>query len=235
MDFSNLGPNVPPLQRLEISIAIDGATLIGDLCIPGRSSAVVLFAHGSGSSRHSSRNRAVAQALHEKGLATLLIDLLSVEEEETDRVTGHLRFDIPFLSQRLAEAVAWLRVSSETRDMRIGLFGASTGAAAALATAAALPEAIGAVVSRAGRPDLASHVLPSVKSPTLFIVGGNDDWVLSANQRAYKLLDCKKKFVIVPGATHLFEEPGALDQVAASAGDWFHDHLFFPHCKTGVA
>lgn len=235
MDVTALGPNVPPMRHREVSIQIDGATITGDLHIPGASSAIVLFAHGSGSSRHSSRNKFVAQAIHEKGIATLLIDLLSPEEEEIDNATRQLRFDIPFLAQRLAEVIGWLKVDIDTRDMCIGLFGASTGAAAALLTASTAPEQVRAVVSRGGRPDLVANVLSAVKAPSLFIVGEADEWVLNANQKAYKLLTTKKKFVIIPGATHLFEERGTLEEVAKHAGEFFEEHLFFPHCKTGAA
>lgn len=235
MDVSALGPNVPPMQHRQVSIQIDGAAVTGDLHIPGRSSAVVLFAHGSGSSRHSSRNKSVAQTIHNNGMATLLVDLLTPEEEEADRIDGHLRFDIPFLSRRLSEVIGWLKSDPETRDLCIGLFGASTGAGAALLTAAEMPDAVRAVVSRGGRPDLVMDSLTAVKAPTMFVVGGNDEWVLTANQRAYRMLTAKKKFVIVPGATHLFEEAGALEQVSQHASEWFSEHLFFPHCKMGVA
>lgn len=200
-------------------------TLEGDLMIPEGAQGVVLFAHGSGSSRHSPRNRRVAGLLHEAKLATLLVDLLTADEEVADRRTGHLRFDIGLLAERLVEAADWLGRQPETRDLALGCFGASTGAAAALVAAAARPNSVCAVVSRGGRPDLAGPSLPVVRSPTLLVVGGDDTPVLELNRQAYERLHCEKRLVVIPGATHLFEEPGALDEVARDAGDWFEQHL----------
>jgi putative phosphoribosyl transferase len=193
-----------------------------DLIVPQRAAGVVLFAHGSGSSRHSPRNKYVAAQLREARLGTLLIDLLTPEEDETYRT----RFDIGLLTQRLADAARSLAREPQTKDLPVGLFGASTGAAAALEVAAAMPEAIRAVVSRGGRPDLASHAaLRKVKAPTLLIVGGEDTGVIELNEQAYAALGCVKHLAIVPGATHLFEEPGTLEQVARLAAEWFTRHL----------
>jgi dienelactone hydrolase len=185
----------------------------------------VLFAHGSGSGRHSPRNRHVARVLNEAKLATLLIDLLTPEEEVLDRLIAHLRFDIDLLARRLVHATDWLTHQSDTRRLRIGYFGASTGAAAALLAAAELPDLVGAVVSRGGRPDLAGPALPRVRAPTLLIVGGNDVQVIQLNRIALAQMLCEKQLVIIPGATHLFEEPGALDEVARLAREWFRRHL----------
>jgi putative phosphoribosyl transferase len=203
-------------------------TLTGNLVVPDGASGVVLFAHGSGSSRLSPRNRSVARRLSERGLATLLIDLLTPEEERIDIETAHLRFDIGLLADRLAGAKEWLVGQPETRDLRIGYFGASTGAAAALVAAALHPQSIGAVVSRGGRPDLAGDLLSRVQAPTLLIVGGEDRAVIEMNRDAFGQLTCKKRIEIVPGATHLFEEPGALEAVARLAGDWLLAHLAPP-------
>jgi len=193
-----------------------------DLIVPQRAAGVVLFAHGSGSSRHSPRNQYVAKQLREARLGTLLIDLLTPEEDETYRT----RFDIGLLTQRLADAARSLAREPQTKDLPVGLFGASTGAAAALEVAAAMPEAIRAVVSRGGRPDLASHAaLRKVKAPTLLIVGGDDAGVIELNEQAYAALGCVKHLAIVPGATHLFEEPGTLEEVARLAAEWFTRHL----------
>jgi len=193
-----------------------------DLIIPQRAAGVVLFAHGSGSSRHSPRNKYVANQLREARLGTLLIDLLTPEEDETYRT----RFDIGLLTQRLADAARSLAREPQTKDLPVGLFGASTGAAAALEVAAALPEAIRAVVSRGGRPDLASRAaLHKVKAPTLLIVGGDDAGVIELNEQAYAELGCEKRLEIVPGASHLFEEPGTLEEVARLAAQWFTRHL----------
>jgi putative phosphoribosyl transferase len=204
--------------------------LEGNLGVPEGARGVVLFAHGSGSGRHSPRNRQVARALREAGLATLLIDLLTPEEEEADLRTGHLRFDIGLLAQRLAGATGWLAQNPDTRDLRVGYFGASTGAGAALVAAAERPEAVGAVVSRGGRPDLAGDALSLVKAPTLLIVGGNDVPVIGMNEEAMEQIRAEKRLEIVPGATHLFEEPGALEEVAQLAADWFTRHLT-PHIE----
>jgi dienelactone hydrolase len=185
----------------------------------------VLFAHGSGSSRFSPRNRFVADFLNEGGLATLLLDLLTAEESEIDERTGALRFDIGLLSGRLIGAVDWLGARPDTRDLRIGIFGASTGAAAALNAAAERPAQVAAVVSRGGRPDLAMAALPRVRAPTLLIVGGLDGPVIGMNRSAAAQLACEHQLEIVPGATHLFEEPGKLEEVARLARDWFQRHL----------
>jgi dienelactone hydrolase len=186
----------------------------------------VLFAHGSGSSRHSPRNRYVAGVLRAAGLATLLMDLLTPEEEAEDRYTGHLRFDIDLLAERLVAATDWLAQQPQTAGWPVGYFGASTGAGAALVAAARRPDAVGAVVSRGGRPDLAGAALARVKAPTLLIVGGRDEPVIALNQQALGRLGAAvKKLVIVPGATHLFEEPGALEEVARLASGWFTRHL----------
>jgi pimeloyl-ACP methyl ester carboxylesterase len=200
-------------------------TLEGDLGLPPAARGIVLFAHGSGSSRHSSRNRYVAGELRSAGLGTLLMDLLTEQEEYEERLTRHLRFDIGLLARRLAGAVDWLQAQPETRDLGIGLFGASTGGGAALVAAVERPDAVGAVVSRGGRPDLAGEALRRVRAPTLLIVGGHDYPVIEMNQEALAQLQCEKALEIVPGATHLFEEPGTLEQVAALARDWFLRHL----------
>jgi dienelactone hydrolase len=208
-----------------VTVSAGGATLEGDLTITQGAQAVVLFAHGSGSSRHSPRNRHVARVLHEAGLATLLMDLLTVDEEAADRRGGHLRFDVRLLAERLVQACDWLGRQPETRDLAVGCFGASTGAAAALVAAAERPREIGAVVSRGGRPDLAGAALPMVGCPTLLLVGGEDVAVIELNRQAYERMQCEKRLVIVPGATHLFEEPGTLDAVARHAGNWFERFL----------
>jgi dienelactone hydrolase len=204
----------------DLRLALDGAEVGGLLTIPTGATAIVLFAHGSGSGRHSARNGMVAGVLQRVGLATLLIDLLTSEEEEADVRTGHLRFDIDFLAHRLVAATAWLRENPATASLAIGYFGASTGAAAAL-LAAAEDRNVFAIVSRGGRPDLAMDCLPKVRAPTLLIVGGADVPIIPLNQQAYEALACEKELVIVPGATHLFEEPGALEEVARIAADWF--------------
>jgi putative phosphoribosyl transferase len=209
-----------------VHVAADAVTLDGNLRLPEDARAVVLFAHGSGSGRHSSRNRHVAQLLNEAKLATLLIDLLTANEEAIDLHTGHLRFDIELLARRLVSATDWLTQRADTRYLPIGYFGASTGAAAALVAATKRPDVIGAIVSRGGRPDLAGPALPRVRAPTLLIVGGNDVQVIELNRIALPQLGGEKQLVIVPGATHLFEEPGALDDVARLARDWFERYLF---------
>ncbi len=199
--------------------------LEGNLTLPEGAKGLVLFAHGSGSSRFSPRNRFVARALQDAGLATLLIDLLNPQEEALDVRTAELRFDIPFLAKRLAEVIDWLEGEPDTRNLAVGLFGASTGGGAALMAAVDRPERVKAVVSRGGRPDLAAPVLPRVKAPTLLIVGGEDTPVIAMNQEAFDQMSCEKRLWIVPGATHLFEEPGTLEQVAILAADWFRSHL----------
>ncbi len=207
--------------RREVSIPADGALLEGDLTIPDGAVGIVAFAHGSGSSRHSPRNRQVAEALSGNGLATLLFDLLEPGEDRLDRRTRELRFDIALLGRRLIAAVDWLTLEEASAGLAIGCFGASTGAAAALVAAASRPQAVGAVVSRGGRPDLADTALASVRAPTLLIVGGEDDAVLGLNQQAQGRLRCEKVLEVVPGAGHLFEEPGALERVELLARTWF--------------
>ncbi|MET8147583.1 dienelactone hydrolase family protein [Actinoplanes sp. NPDC049668] len=206
-------------------IAAAGVELDGDLRLPDGAGGLVLFAHGSGSSRHSPRNRAVAEALNDRGLATLLVDLLTGAEEEDDARTRRLRFDIGLLADRLVGIVDWLRTRPGTAALPVGLFGASTGAAAALVAAAARPDAIRAVVSRGGRPDLAGPALAEVEAPTLLIVGERDAEVRDLNERARNYLRAPTELRIIPTATHLFEEPGALEQVAEQAGRWFGDYL----------
>lgn len=208
-----------------VKVTAGSVTLDGNLAIPDEASGLVLFAHGSGSSRFSPRNRMVAGVLREGGLATLLIDLLTAEEEEVDLRTRRLRFDIDLLAQRLAGATDWLRQNPATQDLAIGYFGSSTGAAAALIAAARRPDAVAAIVSRGGRPDLADKFLPQVQAPTLLIVGGFDDAVLDLNRRALSLLASEKQMQVIPGATHLFEERGALEDVARLAAEWFRRHL----------
>lgn len=199
--------------------------LAGDLAIPEGAKGIVVFAHGTGSSRFSPRNRYVAEVLRRSGIATLLMDLLTSDEEAEERFTGHLRFDIPFLAGRLQDAILWLTHQVEAQDLPTGLFGASTGAAAALVAAAELPDLVKAVVSRGGRPDLAGPALSRVRCPTLLIVGGNDVEVLALNRQALAKLRCPKDLRVIPGATHLFEEPGALEAVARLAAAWFTEHL----------
>jgi dienelactone hydrolase len=221
----------PPGDILErsVQIAAHPTILEGTLSLPPKASGVVLFAHGSGSGRHSPRNRFVAGALQELGLATLLLDLLTAVEERLDTHTAHLRFDIELLAKRLVAATRWLMQEPETGALPVGYFGASTGAGAALLAATHLPDVIGAVVSRGGRPDLAGPALPLVRAATLLIVGGNDVPVLRLNREALRQLGAaEKRLEIVPGATHLFEEPGALEEVARLAGDWFTRHLNRP-------
>lgn len=208
-----------------VRIYAAGVMLDGDLCLPPGAQAVVLFAHGSGSSRLSRRNRFVAEELRKAGLGTLLFDLLTKEEERIDVHTAELRFDIGLLARRLMGATDWATSASEAKGHLIGYFGASTGAAAALAAAAERPEVVGAVVSRGGRPDLAGDALPHVKIPTLLIVGGRDTQVIDLNKQAMTRLPAEVKLEIVPGATHLFEEPGTLAKVARLATGWFANHL----------
>jgi putative phosphoribosyl transferase len=203
--------------------ASGGVTLEGTLTMPEGASGIVLFAHGSGSSRFSPRNRFVADTIRAAKVGTLLFDLLTRSEETLDARTGHLRFDIDFLAARLRDATRWVR--EQLTDVRIGYFGSSTGGGAALVAAADEGEQIRAVVSRGGRPDLAGAALARVRSPTLLIVGGLDELVISLNQHAFNQLDCMKELQVIPGATHLFEEPGTLEQVAALAADWFKRYL----------
>ena len=208
-----------------VQVPLDDVALHGDLQSPDNPVGLVIFVHGSGSSRFSPRNRYVAGELNKHGLATLLLDLLTEEEQKIDAETMELRFDIPLLSNRSTLVASWASKDPDLRNLPIGLFGASTGAAAALNTAAALKGAIAAVVSRGGRPDLADRALAQVKAPTLLIVGGEDDTVLDLNRKSLELLRCTKRLHVVPGATHLFEERGTLEEVAKVAANWFHEHL----------
>ena len=213
------------MEEREVRVPAGAVTLEGNLGIPEDVQGIVLFAHGSGSGRHSPRNRYVAEALREAGLATLLIDLLTPKEEEADLRTRHLRFDIGLLADRLSGVTDWLTHNPDTQNLRVGYFGASTGAGAALVAAAERPEEVGAVVSRGGRPDLAEDTLEEVQAPTLLIVGGNDEPVLGMNREAMERLSSEKRLEVVDGATHLFEEPGALKEVSRLAADWFTSHL----------
>lgn len=219
--------NRQPAQHDEqtVRVAGEGIMLTGDLVNPATAPGVVLFAHGSGSGRRSPRNRQVARALNDRGFATLLIDLLTPEEEQVDLRSAQLRFDIDLLARRLAGATAWLNQNPDTAHLRVGYFGASTGGGAALVAAAERPERVGAIVSRGGRPDLAGPALAQVECPTLLIVGGHDLPVIEMNRDALGQLRATKDLVIVPSATHLFEEPGALEEVARLAGDWFERYL----------
>jgi len=213
----------------EVQIPADGAVLSGNLAIPEKPVALVLFAHGSGSSRHSPRNQFVARTLNHAGLGTLLFDLLTPEEEALDIHTREHRFNIGLLADRLVHATKWARQQEEMGDLHVGYFGSSTGAAAALVAAAEIPQNIRAIVSRGGRPDLAGDALPRLQAPTLLIVGGNDDVVIELNEMARDQMRSEVKLEIIPGATHLFEEPGALEQVANLASDWFVVHIGRPH------
>jgi pimeloyl-ACP methyl ester carboxylesterase len=212
-------------EGILVRVLAGNVTLEGNLAVPPDARGVVMFAHGSGSSRHSPRNRAVAHALREGGLATLLIDLLTAEEEMLDEETAELRFDIGLLAERLVDATDWLGEAEETRRLGVGYFGASTGGGAALVAAAQRPNSVRAVVSRGGRPDLAGAALSRVRAPTLLIVGGSDPIVVELNRQAFARLRCEKKLDIVAGATHLFEEPGALEEVARLAREWFLGHF----------
>ncbi len=209
------------LIKKEVFIPVDHIKLAGELTIPEDAKSIVVFVHGSGSSRHSPRNKQVAEKLQEEGYATLLFDLLTQEE---DRDFSR-RFEIPVLRERLLGVLEWLQEEPETANLELGLFGASTGAAAALEAASVLGDTIKSVVSRGGRPDLASHVLPMVKAPTLFIVGGLDYDVITMNEQAFALIKSEKDLVIVEEATHLFDEPGKLEEVIDHAVNWFHKHL----------
>jgi dienelactone hydrolase len=220
--------SVIPDPGREIEIPADGGLLRGTLAVPDGALGLVLFAHGSGSGRFSPRNRGLAATLQAAGLATLLFDLLSEREEAVDRYTAHLRFNIELLARRLVAATDWLAREPEARGLAIGYFCASTGAAAALVAAAERPARVGAVVSRGGRPDLAGAALPRVAAPTLLIVGGEDHPVLGLNRRAMAEMVCPVELEVVPGATHLFEEPGALERVADLAAAWFTRHLAAP-------
>ena len=208
-----------------VNIRSGTVKLEGELKVPHGATGVVLFAHGSGSSRRSLRNQFVARVIREAGVGTLLFDLLTKDEEAIDAFTGELRFNIEFLARRLVDATNWIRSQPTTQHLRIGYFGASTGAAAALIGAVELSNIVAAVVSRGGRPDLARNALAKVKAPTLLIVGGDDDVVIELNENALAKLKCEKELKIVPGATHLFEEPGTLEQVAQLASEWFKKKL----------
>ncbi len=213
------------MRDSQVELHVDSVTLHGNLAVPQGAKGLVVFAHGSGSSRLSPRNRAVAGVIRHASIGTLLFDLLTADEEATDAITAELRFNIPFLARRLHAVAEWARAQPSTLGLPIGYFGASTGAAAALAAAAEYPDGIAAIVSRGGRPDLAGDALPRVRAPTLLIVGGNDTPVIHMNQQAFERLNCEKQLTIVPGAGHLFEEPGTLDQVARYATDWFERHF----------
>lgn len=213
------------MQTHAVRIPAGGVQLDGDLTLPPRARGVVLFAHGSGSSRKSPRNRFVAQQLQAGDFATLLLDLLTRQEEQIDELTGNLRFDIGLLAQRLQAAAQWLRQRQDTQELALGYFGASTGGGAALVAAAADPGAVSAVVSRGGRPDLAGEALSAVRAPTLLIVGGDDEVVIEMNRSALAHLRCTSELKIIPGATHLFEEPGKLEEVARLARQWFTRYL----------
>jgi len=213
------------IEERQVRVPADQLMLEGNLNLPEAARGIVLFAHGSGSSRFSPRNQHVARMLNQERLATLLIDLLTREEEAVDEHTAQLRFDIGLLAERVVVASDWLKQYRDTQDLQLGYFGASTGAAAALVAAAERPTIVSAVVSRGGRPDLAGPALPRVKAPTLLIVGGRDVKVIELNEAALGQLRCEKRITIVAGATHLFEEPGTLDEVARLARDWFKRSL----------
>ncbi len=208
-----------------VRVTTGSVNLEGDLSIPGDARGIVIFAHGSGSSRLSPRNRYVASVLRGASLATLLFDLLTGEEEAEDIMTGRLRFDVNFLADRLIGATDWVNAHPGAGKLDVGYFGASTGTAAALIAAMQRPDIVRAIVSRGGRPDLAEAALPRVRAPTLLIVGGRDYTIIPLNRMALEKLQVEKQFAIVPRATHLFEEPGALEEVARLATDWFHQHL----------
>ena len=219
----NRQPNKPASRS--VRIAAGSVALEGEWCVPAGAVGIVLFAHGSGSSRHSPRNLAVARALQDSGMGTLLFDLLTREEEVEDARTGELRFDIGLLARRLVAATRWMARQPDGKHFGIGYFGSSTGGAAALVAAAEPGAVVDAVVSRGGRPDLAGEALARVEAPTLLIVGERDDVVLQLNEEAFEQLHCDKELAVVPGATHLFEEPGALEEVARLAAAWFKRHL----------
>jgi putative phosphoribosyl transferase len=221
------GKTVYP-EESTVRIPAGKEILEGDLALPDPAGGLVIFAHGSGSSRHSPRNRAVAQFLRKAGLGTLLFDLLTASEERDDLRKGGYRFNIPFLAERLVAATDWLSAAPNVKGLTVGYFGASTGAAAALVAATARQAVIRAVVSRGGRPDLAGPALYKVQAPTLLIVGGEDHPVITMNREALEKLSCEKELVIVPGASHLFEEPGSLEEVARLAARWFRNYLAVP-------
>jgi len=209
----------------ELTLTVDGVELAGTFGAVANPFGIVAFAHGTGSSRFSPRNQIVAGVLNSHGLATLLLDLLTAEEEEAERTTAHLRFDIEMLARRMTDVVRWMRAHDALAHLPVGLFGASTGAAAALIAAANEPEAVRAVVSRGGRPDLAASTIPAAQAPTLLIVGGDDHAVVDLNRGVLELFTVEASLEIIPGATHLFSEPGALDRVADLAAAWFRGHL----------
>jgi putative phosphoribosyl transferase len=217
--------NKTVVETNEVQIRAGLVLLSGELAVPKNATGIVLFAHGSGSSRHSPRNQYVARVIRDSGVGTLLFDLLTNEEEEVDNYTRELRFDINLLARRLVAATKWIEEENYTKELRPGYFGASTGGAAALVAAAELGGKIRAVVSRGGRPDLAEEALGRVKAPTLLLVGGLDGPVIKMNEEAYAQLRCVKELKIIPGATHLFEEPGKLEEVARLAAKWFLEHL----------
>lgn len=217
------------METREVSAPVVEGGLPADVIVPSGATGVVLFAHGSGSSRHSPRNVAVAHQLNDRGLATVLIDLLTPDEDARDEITAELRFDIGMLAERLAAIVDWMAADPVLGRLPVGLFGASTGAAAALVAAAARPEQVRAVVSRGGRPDLAGSSLSAVRAPTLLLVGGLDEQVIVLNEQAQAELGEVAELRIIPGATHLFEETGTLEQVADQAGSWFTSRLRSPH------
>jgi pimeloyl-ACP methyl ester carboxylesterase len=225
------GPIEVDVKR-EVLIPSGGIQLAGELRVPKAATGLVLFVHGSGSSRHSPRNQYVARTLNEARIGTLLFDLLTPEEEDEEEFTRHLRFNIGLLARRLVDATRWLLTQREIQTLPVGFFGASTGAAAALVAAADLGQQVAVVVSRGGRPDLAGAALTRVEAPTLLIVGGHDKPVIKLNWDAYALLHCEKRVKIVDGATHLFEEPGALEAVAQLAAEWFTEHF---RTKSSVA
>ncbi len=220
------------MTEAAVTIPSESVALEGELTAPADAKGIVLFAHGSGSSRHSPRNQFVARLINQAGVGTLLFDLLTRDEEAVDMQTRHLRFDIGLLARRLTDATRWVKETENVKHLRVGYFGSSTGGGAALVAAAELGAEIGAVVSRGGRPDLAGTALARVKSPTLLIVGEHDEQVIELNQEAYEQLACEKELKIVPGATHLFEEPGTLEEVARLAAEWFKSHLSRPSRAT---
>lgn len=216
---------------VEVTIATDGIELKADVNLPTEATGLVIFAHGSGSSRHSPRNRYIARALRDAGLGTLLVDLLTPEEDEQQRWSQHLRFDVALLARRLNGCASWVKRMAATRPLSLGYFGASTGAAAALIAAAAHPRGVNAIVSRGGRPDLAGPALPHVKAPTLLIVGSQDRAVLDLNQNALEAMNAPAEMRLIPGASHLFPEPGALEQVSQKTVEWFARFLNAPQLE----
>lgn len=223
--MSAVATSCETLSRACVNITVGDCTLEGDLDMPAHPRGIVIFAHGSGSSRHSPRNQYVARIIREAGFATLLFDLLTHDEDDEDAMTGRLRFDIPMLAHRLVGATHWIQTEPKTQGLAIGYFGASTGAAAALVAAAQMDDEIKAIVSRGGRPDLATSALSAVRCPTLLIVGGCDQLVICMNDDALTRLRCEKQLRLIPGATHLFEEPGKLEHVAQLSAQWFLKHL----------